>query len=58
MDGIVAIDPDGPDEVFRAWCDVLLASALHGLGALHAGRSPEERPRRWEMAAASRERPR
>lgn len=43
MDGIVAIDPDGPDEVFLAWCDVLLASARHGLGALHAGRSPEER---------------
>lgn len=43
MHGIVAIDPDGPDEVFLAWCDVLLASARHGLGALHAGRSPEER---------------
>ncbi|MDR6862551.1 GNAT family N-acetyltransferase [Phycicoccus sp. 3266] len=43
MDGIVAIDPDGPDEVFLAWCDVLHASAVHDLGDLHSARTPEER---------------
>ncbi|MFC8504484.1 GNAT family N-acetyltransferase [Pedococcus sp. NPDC057267] len=61
MDGIVAIDPDGPDEAFLGWCDVLLASARHGLGALHAGRSPEERrvqlrdPARRALAFATRD---
>ena len=43
MPSVIAIDPDGPEDTFLAWCDVLLASARHGLGALHAGRSPEER---------------
>jgi GNAT superfamily N-acetyltransferase len=40
---IVEIRPDGPEEAFRAWCDVLYASAVHDLGELHSARTPEER---------------
>ncbi|GAB3449902.1 GNAT family N-acetyltransferase [Phycicoccus ginsengisoli] len=61
MPSIVAIDPDGPEETFRAWCDVLHASAVHELGELHSARTPAERrvmlhdPARRTVALASQD---
>ena len=59
MPDIVAIEPEGDQDAFLAWCQVLRASASHALGELQAARSPDERrvalrdPARQSVAFAS-----
>jgi GNAT superfamily N-acetyltransferase len=60
---IVDVDPHARarDGEFRAWCEVLHASAFEALGKLHSARTPEERrvvlrdPARRSLAFAARD---